>query len=498
MHDAADAETAMHLPEWPFTTENEKHRLHSHTFSLLSLSNNSKKTKTKQNKKRNHLSISKPQQWRLGEGSGTSLKHKPRESSTSQEGAARLEPVEPNLIETSPLFDLEKKVRAESAPVSPPRHRDEDSGEEKWRFQAEMLRAECNFLRMEREVAVRKLDRHRNQMETALRSAVDTLVSGRKKIDGTGLDEEIQDLEEILEDLQVEKEGGRQSFRQLQRCRGRNFDRQASTLRRRLERMPVSEEVSVKEIREITLPVLHRQEKAPPDDEVDRVLTETDDQDDKAQMSDVEVLKKKMEGLSKGMLERMVEYGFMPRWRQEQQMKIEEHAKTGAESSSRCECREIVGKIMEQVKVESEQWTEMQAMLEQVRQEMLELQSSRDLWQRRAIASDINVRSLHAQVLEWKHRARVSENNVEGLKERISELQNKLHSMKIEHLAQKNSQEDFQTTRLNMKLNSQRQITVPDYKRENEKYDLVCRLKKPPSQKLRRAPFTEIGNLSKQ
>ncbi|KAJ4767397.1 myosin-like protein [Rhynchospora pubera] len=396
------------------------------------------------------------------------------------------------------LFDLEKRVRAESAPVSPPGHRDKDSGEEKWRFQAEMLRAECNFLRMEREVAVRKLDRHRNQMETALRSAVDTLVSGRKKIDGTGLDEEIQDLEDILEDLQVEKEGGRQSFRQLQRCRGRNFDRQASTLRRRLERMPVSEEVSVKEIREITLPVLHRKENAPPDDEVDRVVTETDDLDEKAHKPDVEVLKKKMEGLSKGMLERMVEYGFMPRWRQEQQMEVEEHAKTGAESSSRCECREIVGKIMEQVKVESEQWTEMQAMLEQVRQEMLELQSSRDLWQRRAIASDINVRSLHAQVLEWKHRARVSENNVEGLKERVSELQNKLQSMKIEHLGQKNCQEDFQTSRPNMKLNSQRQIVLPDHKREDDKYDLVCRLKKPPSQKLRRIPFTEIGNFSKQ
>lgn len=81
-----------------------------------------------------------------------------------------------------------------------------------------------------------------------------------------------------------------------------------------------------------------------------------------------------------------------------QQVKAEDRGKIGAETSSRCECREIVGKIMEQVKVESEQWTEMQAMLEQVRQEMLELQSSRDLWQRRAIASDTNVRSLHAQV----------------------------------------------------------------------------------------------------
>lgn len=85
----------------------------------------------------------------------------------------------------------------------------------------------------------------------------------------------------------MEKEGGRQSFRQLQRCRGRNFDRQASTLRRRLEKMPVSEELSVKEIREITIPVVHRREKTMPDFEIDRIVAETDDQDENAQMSDV-------------------------------------------------------------------------------------------------------------------------------------------------------------------------------------------------------------------
>ncbi|XP_078164994.1 myosin-like protein isoform X2 [Carex rostrata] len=415
----------------------------------------------------------------------------PRRSRSSR--TSRTKP-DRNLIS---LFDLEKQVRAESAPVSPPRHCDEDSGEEKWRFQAEMLRAECNFLRVEREVAVRKLDRQRGQMESALRSAVETLVSGRKKIDGTDLDEEIQDLEEMLEELQMEKEGGRQSFRQLQRCQGRNFDRQASTLRRRLEKMPISEEVAIKEIREITLPVLHRQEKALPDDEICRVVAETDDQDENAQMSDVEVLKRKMDGLSKGKLERMVEQGFMPRWRQEQ-VKAEDRGKIGAETSSRCECREIVGKIMEQVKVESEQWTEMQAMLEQVRQEMLELQSSRDLWQRRAIASDTNVRSLHAQVIEWKHRAKVSENNMEELQKRVSELQNKLRSMKIECLAQKTSQENFETCRSNMKLNSQRQIPISDHKREYQKHALVCRLKKSPSHKPKLAPFTDISNFSKQ
>lgn len=83
------------------------------------------------------------------------------------------------------LFEMERRVRGlESAPASPPPYSraarsQEDAGEqeEKWRFQAEILRAECNFLRMEREVALRKLDRHRGQMEAALKSAVETLVS---------------------------------------------------------------------------------------------------------------------------------------------------------------------------------------------------------------------------------------------------------------------------------------------------------------------------------
>ena len=53
---------------------------------------------------------------------------------------------------------------------------------------------------------------------------------------------------------------------------------------------------------------------------------------------------------------------------------------------------------MKQVRSESEQWTEMQDMLEQVRLEMQELQSSRDTWQRRAIASDFTLGSLNSQV----------------------------------------------------------------------------------------------------
>ena len=49
--------------------------------------------------------------------------------------------------------------------------------EEKWRFQAEMLRAECNLLRMEKEIAVKKLERTRVKMERTLRSAIHALLS---------------------------------------------------------------------------------------------------------------------------------------------------------------------------------------------------------------------------------------------------------------------------------------------------------------------------------
>jgi hypothetical protein len=90
----------------------------------------------------------------------------------------------PRPVQLGALFERERRVRGlESARASPPlRPSQEDSSEqeEKWRFQAEILRAECNFLRMEREVALRKLDRHRGQMEAALRSAVETLVSVSK------------------------------------------------------------------------------------------------------------------------------------------------------------------------------------------------------------------------------------------------------------------------------------------------------------------------------
>jgi len=104
-------------------------------------------------------------------------------------GRAQHRPAPPP-VNLGALFEMERRVRGlESAPASPPppcsrapaRSQEDDGEQEKWRFQAEILRAECNFLRMEREVALRKLDRHRGQMEAALKSAVETLVSVNAK-----------------------------------------------------------------------------------------------------------------------------------------------------------------------------------------------------------------------------------------------------------------------------------------------------------------------------
>ncbi|XP_058733664.1 uncharacterized protein LOC131605308 [Vicia villosa] len=207
------------------------------------------------------------------------------------------------------LFDREKRAPPVNVPVvllEEERRRERvvtESGdgleEEKWKFQAEMLRAECNLLRMEKEIAVKKLERTRSKMERTLRSVVHTLVSGRIKIcEGKNidmvLDEEIHELTEKLQKLQK-----RSTVKDSERRKSnKNFDKQVSVLQRRLEKIGgPSDGIYLREFEEM--------------ENVSLLVRRSGRFDDSVVASgklNVEILRKKMEGLSKGiLLERMEE-----------------------------------------------------------------------------------------------------------------------------------------------------------------------------------------------
>ena len=55
-------------------------------------------------------------------------------------------------------------------------------------------------------------------------------------------------------------------------------------------------------------------------------------------------------------------------------------------------------RVIEQVRAETEQWSQMQGMLGQVKKEMEELMASRDFWENRALDSDCEIQSLNSAV----------------------------------------------------------------------------------------------------
>ncbi|XP_042512935.1 stress response protein NST1-like isoform X4 [Macadamia integrifolia] len=289
----------------------------------------------------------------------------------------------------------------------------------KWRFQAEILRAECHFLRMEREIALKKLERNRAQMEMTLSSAVETLISGRRKISegknvGVELEEEIEDLEEKLE--QLKKSSGVRDF-DVRKCS--NFDKQAVVLQKRIETLGgISEEERVEEIRELAEASLE---------------ISTNCRSNDSFVSDRKT--------------RFTEQGTRNR------------ACSGL-------CKSIIRNIVEQVRAESEQWSQMQEMLGQVREEMEELQASKEFWEDRAFHCEDRIRSLHSTAHEWKQKALSTENVVTELQKQISELRVEVESLRTE---QKHKDQARTSGLPPLPRDSQ--------KEEKEKRVLICRLK---------------------
>ncbi|XP_075500732.1 uncharacterized protein LOC142539276 [Primulina tabacum] len=298
--------------------------------------------------------------------------------------------------------------------------------EEKWRFQAEILRAECNFLRMEREFSLRKLERNRVKMERTLRSAIQTLVSGKEKIfDGKNvkavLEEEIEDLEEKIEELRKD------SRIKVKNCS--NFDKKACILQSQLEKFgslsqeSCSKELTISESGDLNIAI-------------------------KNNSTDMDMLKKKMEGLSKGVLDRVEEVyvsmlsstanssvassastskriDLCPEFSSSSNRQLYQEPTLQDEHKCSGRCKAIIRRIVEQVRAETEQWSQMQEMLGQVRGEMEELRKSRDFWENRSLCSDYEIQTLRHSVEEWKEKALSFQN-------RAGELQLELLSLKEE------------------------------------------------------------------
>ncbi|WOH07822.1 hypothetical protein DCAR_0727256 [Daucus carota subsp. sativus] len=344
---------------------------------------------------------------------------------------------------------------------------------EKWRFQVEMLRAECNFLRMEREFALKKLERNRVKMERTLHSAVNALVTGRKKIYegenvGVVLQEEIEELSEKLEEIQ--RSYGVGDY-EAQKCS--NFDRKTAILQKKLEKLGgLSDEKCTQQTPEMA--------------ETSMLSIDTSHESN-PNFSEVEVLRMKMEGVSKGMLDRMEEeYGsmlsttgnssvasssastsmridhldsssFSTRQQHQERVSLEEKICSGR-------CKDVVRRIVEQVRAETEQWSQMQDMLAKVRSEMEELQNSRDFWEGQALTSDNEIHSLQASVEEWRGKALESETKTKELETEVSALRKELEKTKTEAKRVTVIPEDLESSPLTKKL-------------EKEKHKLVCHMK---------------------
>ncbi|XP_021729002.1 myosin-11-like [Chenopodium quinoa] len=405
-----------------------------------------------------------------------------------------------------------------------------ESEEEKWRFQADMLRAECNFLRMEREIAVKKLEKERVVLEKSLKSAVHTLLSGKKKIrEGESgnptLEEEIEELAKKLVELQ---RNSKLKTPEIHNCNC-NFDKQASLLQKQLEKYSeIQDECCVKEISEVTSVSL------PINSSKDANIKGHGSCRRSTRFTDVETLRRKMEGLSKGkLLKRMEEeYGYMLSATTNYSVpssastskrhdlaesssfpfqQSSQEAKSGEVKMCSGRCKAIVRRIMEQVKAETEQWSQMQEMLGKVREEMEEVQASRNFWEEQALESEHKIHKLDSEVEEWKQKTVSLEKKENQLQKQVQELQQELEKFKVEKRCEYDvkASKDIAPVSLGAQLAREKRMLMCRVKGSNqtnenaENKEIDFSDAKKTEQKtssrlgsLNRHPFKEISNLS--
>ncbi|KAL8227049.1 hypothetical protein R6Q57_016881 [Mikania cordata] len=292
--------------------------------------------------------------------------------------------------------------------------------EERWRFQAEMLQAECSFLRMERRFALKKLEKNRVRIEKTLKSALKTVASGRKKLcEGKNmevvLEEGMKKLSEKLEELQSSYNGEVNEDCSILTCKSQN---KSTDLSKRIF------DQTEKDYRSI----------------IDNSASTSN----RIEFSDHLSLSNRFSSQAKDPL-------------------------VSREAGKKCSgrCKLLVRKMAEQVRVDTEQWSQMQVMLGQLRQEMQELQTSRDFWETQALGSNQEIQSLMIKVEEWRDKAVGYERKAVTLKTEVNRVKHELEKRK------KDKVEEVKSTPKNMIISLSKQIE------QEAKIGLSCRMKGP-------------------
>ncbi|KAK4792320.1 hypothetical protein SAY86_022755 [Trapa natans] len=237
--------------------------------------------------------------------------------------------------------------------------------EEKWRFQAEVLRAERNLMRMEKEIAGRKK------------------ICEGKNVAGVA-EEEIPNMVEKLKEL-------RESSRSVKYATGDgggNFDQRITILQKSLQKLGGS------------------------------ILSEA------AAAAAAEGSIPRSTSGSKPVVVQCLGH-YVPFICRVEQQEVSSWGMSGCSGH----CKAVVRRIVELVRAETEQWSQLQEMVGQVREEMEELLASRDFWEDRARDSDAQNRSLHSSVQEWRQMALLSEAKAKELRLEVSALTDQIGSL---------------------------------------------------------------------
>ncbi|KAK7404310.1 hypothetical protein VNO78_05099 [Psophocarpus tetragonolobus] len=368
--------------------------------------------------------------------------------------------------------------------------------QDKWKFQADMLRAECNLLRMEKEIAFKKLERTRLKIHSTLSSALHTLLSARIMLSqGNNVDMLFdQHIHHFTRNLQR----FHQSSKLHKDFRTKNFDKQLSVLQSRLEKIGGSSDQIVADFQDIQNIRFSIKSSSTIDD---HILPPG--------KLNVDIMKRKMEGLSKGILLQRMEEEYNSllstassslasscsnskrvEFQDPSSIRVPPQEKLCGEGNL-CSghCKTVVRKIVEQVRTETEQWSQMQEMLGKVREEMEELQASRDFWEDRARQSDFQIQSLHNEVQEWKQKALSYESKTNEVEAELGILRGDVERLRKEQNAVKESKSSISVEKQN---ELEKRIVVCCSKENNNNNGE----RKPHSGRVKQSPLGDIGNSS--